>query len=642
MATQTKKFFKFDGSKASFIAKGYHTTYSECIVYITGKGDSVLSGTSNVPNAYVFVQGQFLQDPSLIKFVNGVKLNGTNYEITPAGGASLAFANSDSVTIEYDTTANAIKFKAVQVLSGHKGTTVETTIGTDNLVKAEVVDGSLTSAKFTSDLKTEVDAISDLRTTVNKKGATTFSSDVNTFLNNTTYGTSTDKNIVNYINKDRAWGKKVEESIGDVSTLVTNSTDLVEAVNAVVGTSDDNKDALSIMGVRAYVEDKTSGIASEGTVSDLSNRVKAIEDAPYATESYVGDQIDTFNTSTVTPIKTIVDTLNGADTVNGSVAKALKDAKDYTDTLASGQVKTNTEAIATLNGNATTEGSVKYEVAQAVTGLIDGAPAALDTLKELADYIAGDETGAGGLVAEIDANAKAIELLNNTEETTGSVKATAKSYADAAVKSLTEGAIKTNADAIDALDAKTVDGPASSTANHIATFDGTTGKVIKDSGFTIATSVPANAVFTDTTYTGKDGITLNGTEFTNSGVRSVSTGTANGTISVNTNGTSADVKVKGLDTAAYTKSTDYATAEQGKIAASAMQFVTFEVPANQWGVAETNHPDNTAIATLEYNEVTMYVPKDNGTTLSNNDRVVPSSQLVKNYVDSLWEWEELA
>ena len=43
-----------------------------------------------------------------------------------------------------------------------------------------------------------------------------------------------------------------------------------------------------------------------------------------------------------------------------------------------------------------------------------------------------------------------------------------------------------------------VSGPSSATANHIATFDGTTGKVINDSGYTIATSVPANAVFTDT------------------------------------------------------------------------------------------------------------------------------------------------
>jgi hypothetical protein len=48
-----------------------------------------------------------------------------------------------------------------------------------------------------------------------------------------------------------------------------------------------------------------------------------------------------------------------------------------------------------------------------------------------------------------------------------------------------------------ALDAK-VTGPASAVANQVATFDGTTGKVIKDSGFTIETSVPAGAVFTDT------------------------------------------------------------------------------------------------------------------------------------------------
>jgi len=46
-----------------------------------------------------------------------------------------------------------------------------------------------------------------------------------------------------------------------------------------------------------------------------------------------------------------------------------------------------------------------------------------------------------------------------------------------------------------------VKGPASATANRVATFDGTTGKTIKDSGYTIATSVPSGAVFTDTKVT---------------------------------------------------------------------------------------------------------------------------------------------
>ena len=40
-------------------------------------------------------------------------------------------------------------------------------------------------------------------------------------------------------------------------------------------------------------------------------------------------------------------------------------------------------------------------------------------------------------------------------------------------------------------------GPESSTDDHIVTFDGTSGRIIQDSGFTIQTSVPENAVFTD-------------------------------------------------------------------------------------------------------------------------------------------------
>lgn len=46
------------------------------------------------------------------------------------------------------------------------------------------------------------------------------------------------------------------------------------------------------------------------------------------------------------------------------------------------------------------------------------------------------------------------------------------------------------------LDGK-ISGISSSTANHIVTFNGTDGKTIKDSGYTIATSVPSGAVFTD-------------------------------------------------------------------------------------------------------------------------------------------------
>lgn len=69
-------------------------------------------------------------------------------------------------------------------------------------------------------------------------------------------------------------------------------------------------------------------------------------------------------------------------------------------------------------------------------------------------------------------------------------------------------------------------------------------------------------VFTDanTTYSAGTGISLSGTTFSNSGVRSIGSGTINGTISVNTNGITANIAVKGLGSAAYTNSTAYAAA----------------------------------------------------------------------------------
>lgn len=53
-----------------------------------------------------------------------------------------------------------------------------------------------------------------------------------------------------------------------------------------------------------------------------------------------------------------------------------------------------------------------------------------------------------------------------------------------------------------------VTGPSSAISNNIVLFDGTTGKAIKDSGLTIGKSVPSNAKFTDTTYAASTGLTL--------------------------------------------------------------------------------------------------------------------------------------
>lgn len=62
---------------------------------------------------------------------------------------------------------------------------------------------------------------------------------------------------------------------------------------------------------------------------------------------------------------------------------------------------------------------------------------------------------------------------------------------------------------------------------------------------------------TDTTYTAGTGISISGTQISNTGVRAIGPGSTNGTISVNAGGTTTDVAVKGLGSSAYTASTDY-------------------------------------------------------------------------------------
>ncbi len=65
---------------------------------------------------------------------------------------------------------------------------------------------------------------------------------------------------------------------------------------------------------------------------------------------------------------------------------------------------------------------------------------------------------------------------------------------------------------------------------------------------------------TNTTYTAGTGISISGTQINNAGVRAVDSGTTNGTISVNAGGTTTDIAVKGLGSAAYTDKSAYAPA----------------------------------------------------------------------------------
>lgn len=99
-------------------------------------------------------------------------------------------------------------------------------------------------------------------------------------------------------------------------------------------------------------------------------------------------------------------------TLRSDMETGLSDAKTYTDNavagLLNGQVTDNKNAIAILNADATTDGSVDKKIQTAITGIINGAPEAYDTLKELLDLINADDTDLNGLITQLNDKVDAV------------------------------------------------------------------------------------------------------------------------------------------------------------------------------------------------------------------------------------------
>ena len=138
-------------------------------------------------------------------------------------------------------------------------------------------------------------------------------------------------------------------------------------------------------------------------------------------------------------------TLNGEDTVDGSVKAQIKAAKNelegkitsstYDDTALKGRVSTVEGAVETLNGDAQTAGSVAKQVADAVAKIVANAPEAYDTLQEIATWISTHENSAATMNQSIQTNktdiANLVKLVGTLPE--GDASKTIVEYIDSKV-----------------------------------------------------------------------------------------------------------------------------------------------------------------------------------------------------------------
>ena len=173
----------------------------------------------------------------------------------------------------------------------------------------------------------------------------------------------------------------------------------------------------------------------------------------------------------------------------------------------------------------------------------------------------------------IDADDNTIQDLTTTNFKSGTV---VTSIGDAeGVNAATNTELPTALAVRNAIDA--VAGTANSAVQEITT--GETDGTISVDGTEVSVAGLGSAAFTDST----DYATAAQGALAESAVQEITTGETDGTISVD----GTEVSVAGLGSAAFTDSTDYATAAQGALAESALQAADLADYAKKTGVVDT-------------------------------------------------------
>lgn len=207
------------------------------------------------------------------------------------------------------------------------------------------------------------------------------------------------------------------------------------------------------------------------------------------------------------------------------------EAAKYDDSTVKASIKANADAIDILNG--TGDGSVDKKVADAVAGILNGAPEAYDTLKEISDWISTHGTDATSMNSQIKTNktdiANLVKLVGSLPASTEAK--TIVEYIDSKVGAIdyTEAIATAKQEAIDAAAADATTKASAAETNAKKYADGLAKNYATAEQGAKADSALQKADITE--------------------------GLTNGTISVK----GEDVSVHGLGTAAYQNSDAFDT-----------------------------------------------------------------------------------
>lgn len=353
----------------------------------------------------------------------------------------------------YATTASVTTAKEEAITTA--GTNVDAKIATAKTELEGYVDGKITDLGIGDYAKSAdvTSAISDAKTELKTYADTAKTEAI------TTAGTIADTKIATKIGdigegtvKDYVDGKEtsltgkitaVDDKVGALGKLSAKDevaeTDLAKALADKINAKADASSVYTqteintkVSGLETSIGANTDAIiAINDDTNGILAKAKEYADGKVYDDTKVKADIATNATNITTNAGGIAENKTAIAAINNETAGILAQAKKYADdqdAVVKADVDKNTAAITKLNG--TGEGSVSKTVADGIAKVVASAPEDFDTLKEIADWIANDTTGAAKMANDI---AAVVGTDKGTDGTPKSMRTVAEEVADAKV-----------------------------------------------------------------------------------------------------------------------------------------------------------------------------------------------------------------
>lgn len=199
------------------------------------------------------------------------------------------------------------------------------------------------------------------------------------------------------INTDAAaLSKKVDDEISRATAKENELKNSIDTVNTTVA---------NVNSTLSTVSDKVDAEVTRSTNKD-AELTKALSDEVTRAISK-----DAEHTASITAINQALDVINGADTVVGSINHGVADSKHYTDD----EIAKLKATVGTDLTNALKDYATKTEVDNRIKDVIGTAPAALDTLGEIADKLSSNDDAVSAIVNTLSEKANSADVYTKSD-----------------------------------------------------------------------------------------------------------------------------------------------------------------------------------------------------------------------------------